>query len=111
MFNNKFFLFQTIFFNDFFFFVVVILFFGFLGVFIVKENFILILICLEMIFLAVILLLVFAGLIFDDFFGQLCCLVFLTVAAVESSVALALFVVYYRVSGYTNLSFVGTLKG
>ena len=96
--------------ENFFFLFSIIVFFSFIGIFVLRENLILILISLEMIFLAVISLFLVSGLIFEDSLGQLCVLVFLAVAAVESAISLAIFVVFYRLTGCTSLLLIGVLK-
>jgi NADH-quinone oxidoreductase subunit K len=47
----------------------------------------------------------------DDIIGQLFALFVLTVAAAESSIGLALLVVYYRVRGTIAVEFINLLKG
>lgn len=99
------------FYDDFFLFLFLILFYAFVGIFIIRDNLIFVLICLEMIFLVIISMFLIFGFFFDDFFGQICSLILLTLAAVESSISLAFLVMYYRISGHTALNFVGLLKG
>jgi NADH-quinone oxidoreductase subunit K len=47
----------------------------------------------------------------DDFFGQLVSLFILTVAAAESSIGLAILVIYYRYTGTIIIDFINQLKG
>jgi NADH-quinone oxidoreductase subunit K len=47
----------------------------------------------------------------DDSFGQILALFILTIAAAESSIGLAILVVYYRVQGTIALEQINLLKG
>jgi|TARA_B100001741_G_scaffold272857_1_gene241680 NADH-quinone oxidoreductase subunit K len=47
----------------------------------------------------------------DDILGQLFSLFILTVAAAESSIGLALLVIYYRARGTVAVEFISLLKG
>ena len=47
----------------------------------------------------------------DDRIGQLFALLVLTVAAAESSIGLAILVVYYRIKGTVSVEFVKLLQG
>ena len=47
----------------------------------------------------------------DDRIGQLFALLVLTVAAAESSIGLAILVVYYRIKGTVSIEFVKLLQG
>lgn len=111
MFAYKFFIFNFFELEEFFFVLFVVVFYSFIGIFIIRENFILLLICIEMLFLVLISLFLISGFFFDDLFGQISSFILLTLAAVESSISLALLIAYYRVSGCTSLSLIGLLKG
>jgi NADH-quinone oxidoreductase subunit K len=97
---------------SFFLFLTLSLFFiGFFGIAFNRRNVLLILLCIEIMLLAVNLNFVFYSTFLDDFFGQLFALYVLTVAAAESAIGLALLVVYYRVQGSLSISTVNLLHG
>ena len=47
----------------------------------------------------------------DDIIGQIFALFILTVAAAESSIGLAILVVYYRIKGLISINFINSIKG
>ena len=47
----------------------------------------------------------------DDILGQIFVLVILTVAAAESSIGLAILIVYYRLRGTISVQFINKLRG
>jgi NADH-quinone oxidoreductase subunit K len=51
------------------------------------------------------------SMILDDVVGQVFALFILTVAAAESSIGLALLVIYYRIRGTIAVEFVNLMKG
>lgn len=110
--NNFFFSFENLLFrSDFFFVSFLVLYVGFCGILVVKESLILILISLELVFIAIILNLVLFSCWFNDLFGYFFTIVLLTVVAVESSVSLAILVMYFRLTGVTNVDLINNLKG
>jgi NADH:ubiquinone oxidoreductase subunit K len=80
------------------------------GIFLTRRNFIIVLMCIELMLLSI----NFAFLIFsvhlDDFTGQLFTLFVLTVAAAESSLGLAILVVYYRLRGIISVDNINLIK-
>jgi NADH-quinone oxidoreductase subunit K len=54
---------------------------------------------------------VFFSVFIDDIVGELFALFVLTVAAAESSIGLALLVVYYRIRGNIDVELISLLKG
>jgi len=46
----------------------------------------------------------------DDILGQIYCLIVLTVAAAESSIGLALLIIYYRLRGGISIDLINLLK-
>lgn len=84
---------------------------GLLGIFLTRRHIIIILISIELILLAINLNFIVFSVYFDDMLGQFFALLILTVAAAESSIGLAILVVYYRVNGYIVTDFINNLKG
>lgn len=68
-----------------------------LGLFLNQKNILIMLMSLEMMFLSISFNLIFLSIYLDDIMGQVFALLILTVAAAESSIGLAILVVYYRI--------------
>jgi len=83
---------------------------GIVGIFIFRKHFINILISLELILLAINLNFVIFSFYLDDMLGQIYCLIVLTVAAAESSIGLALLIIYYRLRGGISIDLINLLK-
>ena len=83
---------------------------GVFGVFLTRRHLILILISIELILLSVNLNFVVFSVYLDDIVGQVFSLFVLMVAAAESSIGLAILVVYYRVFGTISVDFINLLK-
>jgi NADH-quinone oxidoreductase subunit K len=84
---------------------------GSLGMFLFRKHIINILISLELLLLAINLNFVVFSCFLDDFIGQIYALLVLTVAAAESSIGLAIIVVYYRLRGGISIDLINLLKG
>ena len=84
---------------------------GVLGLCFTKKHIIVLLLSLELIFLAINYNFVIASIFFDDMIGQLYALCVLTVAAAESAIGLAILVIFYRLRGGISLDIVNMLKG
>jgi len=84
---------------------------GLLGIFVAKKNVIIILMCVELMLLAVNLNFIIFSVYLDDILGQVFSLFVLTVAAAEASIGLAILVVYYRVRGTIGIEYISSLKG
>jgi NADH-quinone oxidoreductase subunit K len=78
---------------------------------VVRRHLITLLIALELALLGVNLLFVFASLHLDDAVGQVFSLTILTVAGAESSIGLALLVVFHRLTGIISPGALAVLKG
>lgn len=85
--------------------------FGLAGLFLFRNNVIVILMSIELLLFAVNLNFAFFSVYLDDVVGQLFSIFVLTVAAAESAVGLALLVVYYRVRGIIGIDYISSLKG
>jgi NADH-quinone oxidoreductase subunit K len=83
---------------------------AFLGFF-VRKHIILILICFELILLSCNINFVIFSVYLDDLLGHIYALLVLTIAAVESSLGLALIILYYRLRGGISLELICLLKG
>ncbi len=84
---------------------------GSLGMFLLRKHIINILISLELLLLAINMNFVVFSCFLDDFIGQLYALLVLTVAAAESSIGLAIIIVYYRLRGGISIDLISLLKG
>jgi NADH-quinone oxidoreductase subunit K len=84
---------------------------GIVGIFLNRKNIIVILMCIELILLAVNINLVSFSVFFNDLIGQIFALFILTVAAAEAAIGLAIIVVYYRNTGTVHVEEINSLKG
>ena len=84
---------------------------GIIGIFLNRKNLIVILMCIELLLLAVNINLVSFSIFLNDLNGQIFTLFILTVAAAEAAIGLAIIVVYYRNSGNIRVEDINTLKG
>nr|YP_010620142.1 NADH dehydrogenase subunit 4L [Herposiphonia versicolor]WAX04178.1 NADH dehydrogenase subunit 4L [Herposiphonia versicolor] len=99
MFINSFTIFLTLFFISLF------------GMFLNQKNILIMLMSLEMLFLSISFNLIHSSFYFDDISGQIFSLLILTVAAAESSIGLAILVIYYRVRHSITIEFMNLMKG
>jgi len=84
---------------------------GVFGIFLNRKNIILIMMCTELILLAVNLNLVAFSSYRADILGQVFALVILTVAAAEAAIGLAILVVYFRNRGTIAVEDVNMMRG
>ena len=84
---------------------------GVIGIFLNRKNIIVILMCIELILLAVNINLVSFSVFFNDLIGQIFALFILTVAAAEAAIGLAIIVAYYRNTGTVHVEEINSLKG
>jgi len=84
---------------------------GVIGIFLNRKNVIVILMSIELIFLAVNINLVSFSIFLNDLNGQIFTLFILTVAAAEAAIGLAIIVAYYRNAGTINVEEIKNLKG
>ena len=84
---------------------------GVIGIFLNRKNVIVILMCIELILLAVNINLVSFSIFLNDLNGQIFTLFILTVAAAEAAIGLAIIVVYYRNTGTIHVEEINSLKG
>lgn len=84
---------------------------GVLGIFLTRRNTIVILMCVELMLLAININFIVFSVYLDDLLGQVFSLFVLTVAAAESAIGLAILVIYYRIAGSVGTLFINKLKG
>ena len=84
---------------------------GIIGIFLNRKNLIVILMCIELLLLAVNINLVSFSVFLNDLSGQIFTLFILTVAAAEAAIGLAIIVAYYRNTGSIRVEDINSLKG
>jgi NADH-quinone oxidoreductase subunit K len=93
-------------------FVAAVLFtFGVLGIFLNRKNVIIILMCVELMLLAVNINLVAFSVFQGNVVGQVFAMLVLTVAAAEAAIGLAILVVYFRIRGTVEVEDINSMKG
>jgi NADH-quinone oxidoreductase subunit K len=101
----------AVFFSKDLFIPVVLVFVSVIGICFFSTSLISILINFEMLFLGLNLLFVYSAFILDDFIGVLFSFFMLTILGAESSIGLALFILYYRLTGHISVQTLVFLKG
>lgn len=86
-------------------------FLGLVGIFLNRKNVLLVLMCVELMLLSINFNFMITASYIDDRFGQIFAIFVLTVAAAESSIGLAILVVYFRLKGTIALEQIISLKG
>jgi len=84
---------------------------GIVGIIYNRRSIIIVLMCIEIILLAVNLNFLIISAYLDDITGQIFSLIILTVAAAESAIGLAILILYYRSRGNIILNEISALKG
>ena len=84
---------------------------GVVGIFMNRQNIIIILMSIELILLAVNINLVSFSIYLQNLVGQVFTMFILTVAAAEAAVGLAIIVIYYKNKGSINVEQINSLKG
>ena len=84
---------------------------GISGIFLNRNNIILILMSIELMLLAINFFLIVESVYNDDIIGQLFALFILTVAAAESAIGLAILVSYFRVRGSISVDSICLMRG
>ena len=84
---------------------------GIVGIFLNRKNLIVILMCIELLLLAVNINFVSFSIFLNDLNGQIFTLFILTVAAAEAAIGIAIIVVYYRNARSISVEDINTLKG
>lgn len=84
---------------------------GALGTFLNRRNFIIMLLCIELMLLAANLVFLSASVALDDMNGQLLALWVMTAAAAETALGLALCVLHYRLRATLDVELINLMKG
>ena len=84
---------------------------GMFGLFLNQTIFLIMLISLEILFLSLSFNLILSSVYLDDIAGQIFALLVLTVTAAESSIGLAILVVYYRIRSTITVELMSLTKG
>ncbi len=84
---------------------------GIAGIFLNRKNIVVILMCIELILLAVNINLVAFSIYLQDIVGQVFTMFILTVAAAEAAIGLAIIVVYFRNTGSIQVENINSMKG
>ncbi len=84
---------------------------GILGIFLNRKNVIVILMCVELMLLAVNINLVAFSVFHGNIVGQIFAMLVLTVAAAEAAIGLAILVVYFRNRGTIEVEDINAMKG
>jgi NADH:ubiquinone oxidoreductase subunit K len=88
-----------------------IFFVGVMGLFLIRKHIILLLLSIELIFLAINFNFIIFSVFLDDFLGQFYSLCVITVAAAESAIGLAILVIFFKLRGGISLDIINYLKG
>jgi NADH-quinone oxidoreductase subunit K len=94
----------------FLFFSLLLLLIAFIGTILIKRYFILTLISIELLLLAININFIIYSIYLDDLLGQIFSIVFLTLAASESVLGLALVIIFFRLKGGLSLDSIFFLK-
>jgi NADH:ubiquinone oxidoreductase subunit K len=70
---------------------------GLTGILLNRKNFLLVIVCIELILLSINFSYLLISFYLDDILGQIFAIFILTVAGAETSIGLAIFIVYYRI--------------
>lgn len=84
---------------------------GVFGIFLNRKNLIIILMCLELMLLAVNINMVAFSAFLGDLVGQVFTMFILTVAAAEAAIGLAIVVVFFRNRGTIEVDEINQMKG
>ena len=84
---------------------------GMFGLFLNQKNILIMLMSLEIMFLSLSFNLILSSVYLDDIAGQIFALLVLTVTAAESSIGLAILVVYYRIRSTITVELMRLTKG
>jgi NADH-quinone oxidoreductase subunit K len=84
---------------------------GLVGVLFNRRSIISVLVCIELLLLAVNLEFLFSSLILDDMLGYIFSLFVLSIAAAESAVGLSILVGYYKVRSNISVESLNLIKG
>jgi NADH-quinone oxidoreductase subunit K len=83
---------------------------GVIGLILNRKNILIIIMCLEIMLLSINLNFITFSIYLDDLLGQMFVLYILTVAATESSIGLAILVIFYRIKKTILIEDIITIK-
>ena len=84
---------------------------GLVGIVWNRKNFLILLLCIELMFFSISLNFIFFSVFFYNFMGQIFCLLIVTSAATETAIGLSLLVTAYRLGSDVNYdSLIGVFK-
>jgi len=83
---------------------------GCFGMCLSKKHLIIILIALELMLLAININFVIFSILLDDLLGQIYAIAILAIAAAETSIGLALLIIYYRLRGGISIDLISLIK-
>lgn len=86
-------------------------FIGLLGIFTNRKNLLNVIVCLELVLLSINFSNLLTAYYLDDVLGEVFVIIILTVAAAESSIGLAILVIFYRLKGSIAIGAMRCLKG
>ena len=95
----------------FLYFTFLLFFISILGFFLIRNNLIILLICIELMLLSINFNFIFFASQLDDLLGQIFFICILGVAGAEAAIGLAILIVYYRLRGIITSEAVMFLKG
>jgi len=78
--------------------------------FLSKKNIIMVLIALELILLSINFNFIVFSILLDDYTGQIFSLFILSIGACDTSLGLAILIMYYRLRGGISIDFINLLK-
>jgi NADH:ubiquinone oxidoreductase subunit K len=84
---------------------------GLFGIFLMRKNIIVTLMSIEIMLLSINLNFLINSCILDDSLGLVSSIIVLSLAAAESSLGLALLIVYFRLRGVVSINIIKSLKG
>ena len=84
---------------------------GILGIFIIKQNIIIIFISIELLLLSVNLNFIIFSVFINDINGQIFSLFILTIIGAEAAVGLGILIIFYRTRGILTIDYLPSLKG
>lgn len=84
---------------------------GVFGIITNRSNILIVLMCIELVLLSINLNFIVFSVYLDDVYGQIFSFFVLTIAAAESSIGLAIIILYYRVKGSIEILQTISLKG
>jgi NADH-quinone oxidoreductase subunit K len=88
-----------------------IFFIGIIGLSLIRKHLIIILLAIELIFLAINFNFLIFSVILDDFFGQIFMLIIIILAGVELAIGLSILILFYKLYGGITLDLIDLLKG